>query len=113
MSKLFKKIKTLKESSKDCSMKEKLDSMPKDIKYTLEKTADKNLGSMVSAGYKVSGNLEYSLLEDGNGEYFLICVANAIDYLRPSYLKCIVDETEDSITFESQGGFYKLSWSKE
>lgn len=101
----------LVDSTKDFAMKDKLDTLKKDILYTLEKTSDKFGTSMVSAGYKVEGFLEYRLLEDEKGTYFIICVSNSVDYLRPSTFKGIVDETDTSITFESQGGFYKLSWS--
>lgn len=100
-------------SSKECEMKDKLDNLKKDSLYKLEKTLDKYGTSMVSAGHSVTGYLDYRLFEDEKGEYLVICVANPIDYLKPSYLKAIVESTDNSITFESQGGFYKLSWEKQ
>lgn len=99
--------------NKDVYEKAGFTDIPTDVIYRLEKTGSKR-GSMVLPGDFIEGQLLFVYRGDTNKVGVQVrSDSHHIDYIVTSAVQRITDRTMSSINFETDGGFYKLSWRKE
>lgn len=82
----------------------------------LTKTGSKRAGSMIGVSQFEEGPMtlmEFPLRETETVSQVAVMVAgNGFGFIRTSPIVAIVEETETSISFETEGGYYLLEFSK-
>lgn len=101
-----------KESGVKSNILEAFEALSKKDSYTLTKTKSKR-ASMVGVGESVKG--KFAILE--RETFVMVLADNSVGdksrrddptYIRTSPVVGIVDQSSTSVTFETEGGFYKL-----
>jgi len=83
-------------------------NLPADATYKLTKTGSKLYNFYVSDGDTMTGSLQIVNVKELGLPGVKVNSRNYTDYIRTSPIVKVLDATSDTITFETEGGFYKL-----